>query len=234
VLLVIAILTPVLPALLQALRRVLEAFAAVASLLRDLAAALAGALDRRLPPIFSTEALEELINSPAVQTGSRWGLVAALAAVAAVVFWLALRRLGLLSRLDDDEVRDSVFSPGLLLAQLRGLFGRRRRRPPAPAAYLPLEGPADDARLIARRAYQAMLEWAQARSLPRAAAQTPVAYADALAGALPQCGEAVRTITSAYQLARYAAEAPSLDAARSAAGAAARLQSLSSGASPAG
>ena len=76
---------------------------------------------------------------------------------------------------------------------------------------------------MVRRAYQAMLEWAQSASLPRAAGQTPRAYADVLAGAVPQAREAIGALTSVYLVARYADEPPSLEQARHAEGAAARL-----------
>jgi Domain of unknown function (DUF4129) len=91
-----------------------------------------------------------------------------------------------------------------------------------------LRGAPDDARLIIRRAYQAMLEWAQSLRLPRAAGQTPRAYAQMLAGAVPEGHEAIELLTQAYVVARYAAEAPSLEHARRAEGAMARLKALHS------
>jgi hypothetical protein len=101
--------------------------------------------------------------------------------------------------------------------------------PPAPpSVYLALSGGPDDARLIIRRAYQAMLEWARSLRLPRAAGQTPRAYAQMLAGAVPAGHEAIVVLTQAYVLARYAAESPSLEQARSAQGAMARLKALHS------
>jgi hypothetical protein len=49
-----------------------------------------------------------------------------------------------------------------------------------------------------------------------------------LAGAVPECHEAIDLLTQAYVLARYAAEAPTLDQARRAEGAVARLKALHS------
>ena len=144
----------------------------------------------------------------------------------AIIFWLAARRLGLLRTLDEDELRESILSGDLLWAQLRQLF---RRRPPVAAQkspYLDLTGSPDDARLRVRRAYQGMLEWARSIRLPRAAGQTPGSYARLLAGAVPEAHEAIDILTQAYMQARYAAEAPALEVARSAEGAAAQLSAL--------
>jgi hypothetical protein len=71
-----------------------------------------------------------------------------------------------------------------------------------------------------------MLEWAQTVTLPRTPSQTPAQYATKLARAAPEGAEAVATLTRAYLHARYAAEAPSLDEARSAESAAAQLKAL--------
>ncbi len=59
-----------------------------------------------------------------------------------------------------------------------------------------------------------MLEWAQAVSLPRLAGQTPRAYGETLALALPEGQEAITILTHTYVLAGCAAEAPSLEQAR--------------------
>ena len=73
-----------------------------------------------------------------------------------------------------------------------------------------------------------MLEWARSLRLPRAAGQTPRAYAQMLAGAVPEGHDAIDLLTQAYVVARYAAEAPSLEHARRAEGAMARLKALHS------
>ena len=223
-LLLFSLLGPLLPRLANALLSLLAALQRLADFLRGLVAGFYRRLsESRLPRLFTEEQFEQFVNSPAVQAGSRWGLVLLGLLLALLVFWLAVRRLGRLNQPAEDEVRDSVFSMPLLLAQLRHLFRRARRPAAKPSRYLPLAGAPDDARLMVRRAYQAMLEWAQSASLPRAAGQTPRAYAEVLAKAVPQERESIGALTSAYLLARYADEAPSLEQARRAQGAVARL-----------
>lgn len=226
-LLLFALLGPLGPALAQAALALLNGLQRVAEILRGFVASLLrGLAGSRFSRVLDAERIEQFINSPAVQASGRWGLVLVFLLLALVVFWLAVRRLTRLTSADGDEVRDSVFSVPLLLSQLRQLFQPARRRLPAPSRYLPLAGAPDDARLIVRRAYQAMLEWAQSASLPRAAGQTPRAYAEVLAGAVPQEREAIGALTSAYLVARYASEAPSLEQARHAESAAARLRQV--------
>ena len=159
---------------------------------------------------------------------ARRGLVLALIVLAlALVFWWAVRRFTGRSRRDADETRESIATRELLLAQLRNLLHRRKRALAPGPEYLSLAGANDDPRLIVRRAYQAMLEWAPGFSLPsRSAGQTPAAYAETLRQAMPEGGAAIETLTGAYVLARYAAEAPSMDVARAAAGAIKQLRAL--------
>lgn len=225
-LIIFSLLAPILPRLAGVIRALLDALQRVGALVWGIIGGLSRLLGDRLPKLFTEEQFEQFINSPVVQASGRWGTVFFFLAVAVVIFWLAVRRLGRLSALSEDETRDSVFSMQLLWSQLRNLFQRRRRPAAVPSRYLPLAGAPDDARLIVRRAYQAMLEWAQSASLPRAAGQTPRAYGEVLAGAVPQEREAIGVLTSVYLVARYAAEAPSLAQARSAQGAAARLRQV--------
>jgi hypothetical protein len=147
--------------------------------------------------------------------------------VIGLVFWWAVRRFGRLANRGGDEIRDSIATPELLLSQLRSLFRRRGRAAAGGPPYLALSGPRDDPRLIVRRAYQAMLAWAQTFSLPpRQAGETPAAYAATLAAALPEGREAFETLARVYALARYAADSPSLDQARRAQAALAQLQAV--------
>ena len=222
------LLAPGLPALTAFLERFIIALSIAFERLQGLFALLV-ALASGVPHTFDGRRLQAFLASPAFQAGARWsGLLLALAA-AAIFFWLAARRLWGLQSSDEDEERESVLSGRLLLAQLRSLFARRPRRPPSPLPdYLVLNGAPDDARLIIRRAYQAMLEWARSLRLPRAAGQTPRAYAQMLAGAMPEGHEAIDLLTQAYVVARYAAEAPSIEHARRAEGAMARLKALHS------
>ena len=157
--------------------------------------------------------------------GLVFGIIIALLVLA---FWWAMRRWNRRSGRDADETRENIATRDLLLNQLLSLFRRRPRAAGAGPAYLSLPGPMDDPRLIVRRAYQAMLEWALAFSLPsRSAGQTPAAYSATLRQALPEGDAAIETLTSAYVQARYAAEAPSMDVARSAQGAINQLRSIS-------
>lgn len=230
ILFIFSLLAPILPRLVGAFQALLDAFQRVGAFVWGLLGGLRRLLGDRLPKLFTEEQFQQFINSPVVQASGRWGIVFFFLLAAFVIFWLAVRRLGRLTALSDDETRDSVFSMQLLWSQLHGLFRRRRRPLAAASRYLPLAGAPDDARLMVRRAYQAMLEWAQSASLPRAAAQTPRAYAEVLAGAVPQEREAIGALTNVYLVARYAAEAPSLEQARSAEGAAARLRRVAPGA----
>jgi hypothetical protein len=219
-------LAPILPRLAGVIMALLGALERLGSIVWGMLAGLQRLVGDRLPRLFTEEQFQQFVNSPAVQMTGRWGSVLLFMGVALVIFWLAVRRLSGLARTSEDEQRDSVFSMPLLLSQLRHLFQRRRKPAAAPSRYLPLAGAPDDARLMVRRAYQAMLEWAQTASLPRAASQTPRDYAEVLAGAVPQEREAIGALTTVYLVARYADVAPSLEQARSAEGAAARLRQV--------
>jgi len=225
-LLVDRLLQPIYPFLTNLMAGFIEAFQRLVGLARGIFGLFLRLMSVRLPRLFTIEGLDEFIHSPAVQAGSRWGLVLLLAAAIALLYAVVLRRFTAWQVTSEDEQRDSVFSRQLLWAQLRRLFDRRRARVPAPAPYQALVGSPDDARLIVRRCYQAMLEWALALSLPRLAGQTPRAYGETLAGALPEGQEAIAVLTTTYVLARYAAEAPSLEQARHAERAWDRLRAL--------
>ena len=179
-------------------------------------------------------AINNFLQSRLFQTTSHSLVVLLLVAFFSLLFVLALRRFLRLPGQEVDETRESIISRELLLRQLKNLFARPRpaRPAPPPPPYLALSGAPDDPRLIVRRAYQVMLEWASALGQPRAAGQTPRTYAEALSrsvplSAAPEGQEAVAALTDAYILARYAAEPPSRDEASRAAQAAARLKELS-------
>ena len=171
--------------------------------------------------------LDFFIQYPALNFARR-GLVLGVMLVGIVLlFWWAVRRFTRRSAAEGDETRESIASPQLVLGQLKNLLHRSVRRPLEPA-FLSLSGSNDDPRLIVRRAYQAMLEWAPDTSLPsRRAGETPAAYAAVLREALPEGAPAIETLTRAYVLARYAAEAPSMDVARAALGAVNQLRLIS-------
>lgn len=223
-----ALLALGLPGLSGFLERFITYLALVILRLQSLLAVLIQLVSVGLPRVFKAGPLGRLLASPAFQAGLRWAGLLVVVALAVLVFWLAMRRLWGPPSGDVDEQRDSVLSGQLLLAQLRGLFRRRPRRPAVAPDYLALSGAPDDARRIIRQTYQAMLEWARSLRLPRAAGQTPRAYAQMLAGAVPEGHDAIDLLTQAYVLARYAAEMPSLEQARRAEGALARLKALHS------
>jgi hypothetical protein len=174
--------------------------------------------------------LDRIFRSPAFQISSRSLTVGLVLLFFALLFALAIRHFFKMASKDLDETRESVLSRELLLNQLRNLFARPKlARPPAPGPpYLPLAGAPDDPRLIARRAYQAMLEWAAHRGFARLAGQTPQRYSEILSQAVPQGKEMLTTITNAYIPARYASAPPSLSKAQQAQAAAEQLAKLSS------
>jgi hypothetical protein len=225
-LLVNRLLEPLYPFFTDLVASLVEAFRRIIAFAGGLFSFFMHLSSLRLPRVLTPEGFQEFINSPAVQTGSRWGLVLLIAVAVGLVYALVLRRFSRLAVTSDDEQRDSIFSRSLLWSQLRRMFGPRRLRPAAAPPYLALSGAPDDARLIVRRCYQGMLEWAAALRLPRPAGQTPHTYGEALAGALPEGGEAIAILTQTYVVARYAAEAPSLEQARHAERAWDRLRAL--------
>ncbi|MGH2523018.1 MAG: DUF4129 domain-containing protein [Anaerolineales bacterium] len=196
-------------------------------LIRTLITALRFPKLPQLPPAneAAARAVEAFLNSAVVKFSSRTLVVLVILGVAAALFWLAVRRFLALPPQEVDETRESIISRELIWNQLRGLFARKRSTGPTPPAppYLALTGPPNDPRLMVRRAYQGMLEWARQHGLPRPAGQTPGAYAEALVQLSPQLEEAITVLTRAYVRARYAAEAPSLEEAQRAEAAAAQL-----------
>ena len=204
----------------------------LAPLFRYLAEALK-AINFTLPPApnlqqTTQQTLSFFERYPALNFARRGLVLAVIVAAVVLVFWWAVRRFTGRARRDADETRENIATRELLLAQLKNLLHRRQRDGAARPAYLALSGANDDPRLIVRRAYQAMLEWAPVLSLPaRRAGQTPAAYAETLRQALPEGEAAIETLTGAYVLARYAAEAPSMDVAQAAMSAIKHLRSLS-------
>ena len=179
------------------------------------------------PSQVARDALESIAQNPVLGAARQTLFLLLILAVLVLGFWWAVRRIAAIGRQDVDETRESIATRDLLVDQLRSLFAWRRPRTSTPLRpYLTLTGSMDDPRLIVRRAYQAMLEWAQSFSAPRAAGQTPAAYAETLSSAVPQGREAISILTRAYVLARYAAESPSLDEARRAERAVTQLRAI--------
>src|SRR5258708_25218159 len=160
------------------------------------------------------QTLNFFAQHPALNFARRGLVLAAMVTALVLVFWWTVRRFKGRTRRDDDETRENIATRALLWAQLRNLLNRRKHGGAARPAYLALAGANDDPRLMVRRAYQAMLEWAPVLSVPtRSAGQTPAAYAATPSQALPEGEAAIEILTRAYVLARYASEAPSMDVA---------------------
>ncbi len=114
------------------------------------------------------------------------------------------------------ERRESVFAwddaVGGVAEGLRRLLRRPRRRGDPLAA---LRGDPRWAHTVfIRETYIRLLERAAAAGVARAPDMTPDEFARALAGRFPGAGEAIRTITRAYDAARYSPEPASAEAAR--------------------
>ena len=161
------------------------------------------------------EEVDNFFNSPEFVSISRGATVAVILVLFVVVSIWVLRRWGLLAGKRSDEIRESIASRDLLLKQVRELLARWRKGVPAsPPPYFVLDGPPEDPRLMARRAYQSMLDWATGLGRPRFPYQTPTTYAAALGAELPSVREAIDALTAIYVQARYATDPPSLDEAR--------------------
>lgn len=171
------------------------------------------------------ELVEAITRSPAFQSASQSFAWLIIVVILALVFWLAARRLWRLAGGgNENEIHESIFSSELLLNQLKNLFARKVQPPPPGPPYLSLNGPADDPRLIIRRAYQRLLAWAGALGQPRPPGATPLTFAGTLTQAVPAQAQVIADITRAYLTARYAADSPTLEEARQVESAAAELQ----------
>jgi hypothetical protein len=170
------------------------------------------------------EAVKLFADNPALAAGRQVLFLVLLAIGVGLLLWWSVRRLGTLNRKDGDEVRDSIATRELVLDQIRALFTRRAAPTETADPYLALAGSLDDPRLVVRRAYQSMLEWARTVAQGRTAGQTPASYGEFLARAVPQSRDAIATLTLAYERARYSAEPLTPDEARTAQGALSELQ----------
>ena len=208
------LISPLVPLLQAILRVLLEGIMGVMRVIRQ--------LGLQLNVARAEKDVQSFLDSPEFVTFSRGtavGLLLILFVLAAI--W-ALRRSGLLSRHNPDEIRESIASRELLIDQLKHLLKRlRRRREPDRGLYLPLSG--DDPRRAVRQAYQEFLEWARIRLRARAPYQTPSMYAQRLGGLSEAQQEPVSRLTTLYLRARYAADELTPDEAQSARAALVRL-----------
>jgi hypothetical protein len=209
------LITPLVPLLQAILRLILEGVMGVMQVIRNLGVQLNLAGAQR--------DVQSFLDSPEFATFSRGTAVVLLLIVFAVAAIWALRRSGLLSRRNPDEIRESIATRELLREQLKNLLERLRRKSVAERErYLPLRG--DDARQTVRRAYQGFLDWARVRIPERAPSQTPAQYAQQI-GRLPETRQAALDgLTALYLRARYADDDLTPDEAQAAQSALIRLQ----------
>ena len=170
--------------------------------------------------------IDSFLNSPEFFTLTRGMTVLVVLLIFAMVSIWALRRRARARKKELDEARENIATRQLLLDQLRALLARFRSHPATslPQPYLGLSGPADDPRLIVRRTYQLMLDWARSLGYARFPYQTPSTYAEALILALPESREPIVALTETYVRARYAVDPVPPDDARLAQASLVRLQ----------
>lgn len=147
--------------------------------------------------------------APALQTALRVAFLLAICGGIALAFVVA--RLGRRSSHQGSvsEEREYIWSRKLLRDQLRGLL---RRRPKARAGPPFLELPdMEDSRQVIRWLYQRLLALASASGYPRPPGLTPSAYQGVLESLVPGEKLALHSLTSAYLLARYAPQVPTVE-----------------------
>ncbi|NLD44476.1 MAG: DUF4129 domain-containing protein [Chloroflexi bacterium] len=142
---------------------------------------------------------------PALVMAIRILVVTLLVVGVAVLLYRAYRRRARRTRTAVTEQRESVLSRDLLAQQLRDLLAGLRRKP-AVAPFLQVSG--EDPRVAIRRLYRQMLERLSALGRGRPPQVTPYAYSRSLGDLLPSEGPALRTLTEAYLVARYAPDPP--------------------------
>ena len=147
--------------------------------------------------------------TPALQTALRFAFL--LAICGGIALALVMARLGWRSshKGSVSEKREYIWSRKLLGGQLRGLL---RRTPKARAGPPFLELPdMRDPRQAIRRLYQRLLVVASTSGHPRPPGLTPSAYQGVLESLVPSEKHALRALTSAYLLARYAPQVPTVE-----------------------
>ncbi|HZY46069.1 MAG TPA: DUF4129 domain-containing protein, partial [Anaerolineae bacterium] len=209
--------TPLLPILQWIAQLIFKVLMAGLTLLNNLGLSI----DR----LKASNDFNDFLNSPTFVTISRSAILMAILIVIALVAIWSLRRSGLLGKKQPYEIRESIASRQLLWSQLKNLLARlwSRSSSVTHSMYLTLDGSADDPRLIIRRAYRSMLDWARLNGRARFPYQTPLKYADALGADLPHAKEAIASLTQSYVLARYSIDPLPPDEARRAQAALDRL-----------
>ena len=200
-------------------------FASILFLLAYYAAQLLRPLINRLLALLNFEQAQQMLDNlattptpeaaladPAVIPDPfRWAGLLAFVILLLLAFALAMHRLRRPAPQAVDETRESILSMDLLGDQLASLLGRwrdRLRGQGSLSPFLSLDGEAGTRRVI-RRIYQELLARSSALGAPRERSQTPAAFGRHLAsGLLREQSAAVQAITTAYEVARYAAESP--------------------------
>ncbi len=212
------LVTPLIPILQAIARLLLKAVMGGLSVLHS--------LGLMVDQLKAQKQIDSFLNSPEFFTLTRGVTVLVVLLIFVVISIWALRRWDRARKKELDETRENIATRQLLLDQLRALLARFRSRPATlpPQPYLGLSGPADDPRLIVRRTYQLMLDWARSMGYARFPYQTPSTYADALTAAMPESREPIAALTATYVRARYAVDPVPPDDARLAQASLIRLQ----------
>ncbi|HEY4720946.1 MAG TPA: DUF4129 domain-containing protein, partial [Anaerolineae bacterium] len=202
------LVTPLLPIIQAIAQLLLKAIMGGLSILHS--------LGLMVDQLKAQKQIDSFLNSPEFFTLTRGVTVLVVLLIFAIVSIWALRRRDRARQKELDETRENIATRQLLLDQLRALLARFRSRPATlpPQPYLGLRGQADDPRLIVRRTYQLMLDWARSMGYARFPYQTPLTYADALTTALPEWHEPIAALTAAYVRARYGVDPVPPDDAR--------------------
>ncbi len=168
------------------------------------------------------QAEEALRTSSAAESGLRIGFYAVLAITIVTLFYIAFRKVRRNEPSGVQEKRDYIWSRALILEQLRSLFrGLRKRHQVAPL--LPLDE-SEGARRAIRERYRQFLAAMSTRGRERPPSVTPREYERLVASLLRHEREALRVLTEAYLVARYAPEPPTPKQVREALSAYARIE----------
>lgn len=193
--------------------------AVVIWLLRGLIALLGGSHPPPPQPLPSPDEFRQQANTathhmpPVLLLAGKWLLLGLVLAVVATVIVRAVFRYRRGPEEEFEEVRESLWPGGGLLALLgrwlRRLLHRlsgRRRRAAAPAvAPAPTAPTADPEARTVRAMYRAWLAAAARRGRPRRPPQTPAEFLEEARDLVPDGTTELATLTRSYEVARYGA-----------------------------